>query len=205
MSALLVTPTHTIMNPEETTPFFNPNVDIDITRHRLPHWQQGNVWIFATFRLNDSLPTVLLAQWEKERDDWLSQHPRPWDWKTEAEYNERFPRRFEYWLDQGRGSCVLKDPAIAKIVADALRHFDGERYELAAFVVMPNHVHVLFRPLGNHRLPAIMKAWKGFTAREINRRIGESGRLWQPDYRDRLIRNERHFYAAMEYIRDNPY
>lgn len=47
---------------------------------------------------------------------------------------------------------MLEDPANAKIVADALRHFDGERYELASFVVMPNHVHVLFRPAGKNVL-----------------------------------------------------
>ena len=192
------------MNPEEHTPFFNPDVEIDETRHRLPHWQQKDVWVFVTFRLDDSLPTVLLDQWWEERADWLAQHPAPWDEETEAEYHRRFSGRMEYWLDQGRGSCVLKDPTIGTIVADALRHFDGKRYELAAFVVMPNHVHVLFRPLGKHRLSAIVQSWKGFTAREINRRTGKLGRLWQPEYRDRLIRSERHFNAVVEYIRRNP-
>ncbi len=100
--------------------------------------------------------------------------------------------------------CVLKDPANAKIVADALWHFDSQRYELASFVVMPNHVHVLFRPLGRHALPEIMKSWKGFTARDINRRIGKAGSLWQDEYWDRLIRNEAHFLKVVKYIRENP-
>lgn len=70
-------------------------------------------------------------------------------------------------------------PANARIVADALHHFNGERYEIVLFVVMPNHVHVLFRPLAKNTLSAILKSWKGFTAREINKRIGKTGALWQ--------------------------
>jgi len=134
----------------------------------------------------------------------MKHHPEPWDEKTETEYHDRFSRQIDDWLDQGSGSCVLKDPVNAKILADALRHFDGERYELASFVVMPNHVHVLFRPLGEHALPDIVKSWKGFTAREINKRMGKTGALWQLEYWDRLIRNERHFFKVAEYIRENP-
>ena len=114
------------------------------------------------------------------------------------------PREIDRWLDQGSGSCVLKEPANAKIVADALRHFDGDRYELASFVVMPNHLHVLFRPLEDHALTDILRSWKGFTAREINKRMGKTGALWQDEYWDRLIRSERHFCKVAEYIRENP-
>ena len=184
--------------------FFNPDAEIDVTQNRLPHWQQDEAFVFVTWRLADSLPKAKLDQWAVERAIWLSHHPEPWDEKTEIEYHDRFSRQIDEWLDQGSGSCVLKDPANAKIVADALRHFDGERYELASFVVMPNHVHVLFRPLGGQALPEIVKSWKGFTAREINRRIGKSGELWQDEYWDRLIRNERHFFKVAEYIRENP-
>jgi len=98
----------------------------------------------------------------------------------------------------------LKDPENSRIAADTLRHFDGERYELASFVVMPNHVHVLFRPLGKHVLAGIVKSWKGFSAREINKRIGKTGALWQDEYWDRLIRSEQHFFKVAEYIRENP-
>ena len=74
---------------------------------------------------------------------------------------------------------MLKDPANAKIVADALRHFDGERYEMASFVVMPNHVHVLFRPLGDHALGGDCEVVEGIHGagdqqanREDGRRFG---------------------------------
>jgi len=189
---------------ENPLSFFNPDAEIDVTQNRLPHWQQGEAWVFVTWRLGDSLPKAKLDQWKEARDIWKKYHPEPWDEKTEAEYHDHFSRQIDEWLDQGSGSCVLKDPANGKIVADALRHFDGERYELASFVVMPNHVHVLFRPLGDHALADILKSWKGFTARVINKRIGKTGALWQDDYWDRLIRNERHFFKVVEYVRENP-
>jgi type I restriction enzyme R subunit len=89
-------------------------------------------------------------------------------------------------------------------VGNALRHFHSERYELRNFVVMPNHVHVLFHPLGSHLLADILKSWKGFTAREINRRRNEEGVVWQSGYWDRLIRNPRHLEKAAIYLRENP-
>ena len=184
--------------------FYNKQSETDTHRRNLPHWQQGHVWCFVTWRLADSLPKAKLDQWNTERSDWLKQHPEPWDEEAETAYHEKFSRQIDEWLDQGNGSCVLRDSANATIVAEAVRHFDGERYEIASFVVMPNHVHVLFRPLGGHVLADIVKSWKGFTGREINKRMGKTGVLWQDEYWDRLIRNERHFFKVAKYIRDNP-
>ena len=184
--------------------FFNPHSEIDVTQNHLPHWQQGKAWVFVTWRLGDAMPKAKLDQWRAERETWMKHHPEPWDEKTEAEYHERFSHQIDEWLDQGSGSCLLKDPANASVVADALRHFNGDRYELASFVVMPNHVHVLFRPLEGHALPEIVKSWKGFTSREINKQAGKTGALWQDEYWDRLIRNEQHFFKVAEYIRENP-
>jgi len=185
-------------------PFYSPNSKTDRHRRNLPHWQQGEAWCFVTWRLGDSLPAGKLQQWHDEKEQWLKFHPEPWDDATEEEYHERFSQQIDEWLDQGAGSCLLRDPANAKTVADALRHFDGERYELASFVVMPNHVHVLFRPLSGHLIPEIVKSWKGFTAREINQRMGTKGALWQEEYWDRLVRSERHFLKYADYIRENP-
>ena len=189
---------------ENPPSFLDPEREIGMTLHRLPHWQQGDVWVFVTWRLADSLPQSKLEEWKEEREIWLSKHPEPWDEKTEEEYHERFSRQIDDWLDQGSGSCLLKDPAYAQIVSDALRHFDGERYQLASFVVMPNHVHVLFRPSGTHSLAGILKSWKGFSAREINKRSGKTGSFWQEEYWDRLIRSEKHFFRVAKYIRENP-
>lgn len=189
---------------ESPRSFFHPEAEIHVTRNRLPHWQQGDVWVFVSWRLGDSLPKEKLDLLREERETWLNHHPQPWDEAQESEYHERFSRQIDDWLDQGSGSCLLKDPGNAAIVADALRHFDGDRYQLAAFVVMPNHVHVLFQPLGQHALADIVKSVKGFTAREINKRLGRQGPLWQEEYWDRLIRSEQHFFKVLEYIHENP-
>ena len=184
--------------------FFNPEKEVTKRKHRLPHWQQGDVWIFLTYRLADSLPETILTKWRDERDQWLQHHPEPWDQATEDEYHERFSQEIDRWLDQGHGSCVLRNSENSRIVADAFTHFDGDRYQLASYVVMPNHVHLLFRTLGAHQLSDLVHTWKRFTAREINRRAGGQGRLWQPDYWDRLIRSQRHFDWVQRYIRKNP-
>jgi REP element-mobilizing transposase RayT len=112
--------------------------------------------------------------------------------------------RIDGWLDKGMGTCLLRESANAAIVAGALRHFEGERCELASFVVMPNHVHVLFRPLGENTLRALLQSWKGFTAREMNKRLGQKGALWQEDYWDRLVRSYDHFEHYFGYIKENP-
>jgi REP element-mobilizing transposase RayT len=187
-----------------SSPFFNPYAPIEESEHRLPHWQQDGVFCFVTWRLADSLPKEKLIVWQAEREAWRLRHPEPWDEKTDEDYHERFSHRLEQWLDQGHGACLLRDPQRASIVAEALLHFDAERYNIVNFAVMPNHVHVLVRLHVAYPLGDVVKSWKGFTAREINRRIGRTGPLWQEDYWDRLIRNERHLYKCAEYIRNNP-
>ena len=184
--------------------FFNPYASIRQHKHRLPHWQQGSVYYFVTWRLADSLPKEKLEHWSEERDLWLRRNPFPRDTRAEAEYHERFSDRIDDWLDAGEGSCVLGDPLLARCVADALLHFDNEHYTIDSFVVMPNHVHALFRLIEPYRLETVVKSWKGFTAREINRRLKRHGNLWQEDYWDRMIRDEAHLLRCRDYIRNNP-
>jgi REP element-mobilizing transposase RayT len=190
--------------PDGASPFVNPFAEIEITTNRLPHWQQGEAWIFVTWRLADSLPADKLRQWQEEKDAWLACHPEPWDEPTRRNYHEWFTQRIEDWLDAGHGACILRQPKVRKIVSDALGFFDGERYELGHWVVMPNHVHVLFRPSRGHRLSGVLQSWKSFTAKEINKQLGRTGPVWQEDYWDRLVRNERHLDACQRYIAGNP-
>jgi len=107
-------------------------------------------------------------------------------------------------LDRGRGSCVLRHPGTGSIVRDALRHFDGRRYRLGAWVIMPNHVHVIVRTLPGHALGDVLHSWKSFTSKQINHALGRSGALWQREYFDRIVRGREHFEAAVHYIHQNP-
>ncbi|HEY8650085.1 MAG TPA: class I tRNA ligase family protein, partial [Chthoniobacterales bacterium] len=177
---------------------------VEVTSRRLPHWQQEGVTYFVTFRLADSLPADKLRELEAERARWLSVHPEPWSKADAREYYDRFSKRIEEWLDAGYGSCVLRDPKAAKIVASALKHFDGERYALLSWVVMPNHVHALVRPIGEHRLGDILHSWKLFTSRRINELLGREDQLWQHESYDHIVRDEAALYSIGRYIEQNP-
>jgi putative transposase len=103
------------------------------------------------------------------------------------------------------GSCRLTEDS-ATIVVDALHYFDAVRYELDSYVIMPNHVHVIVRPLSCEveSLERILQSWKRYTSREINRRHGLRGSFWQEESFDRIIRDEEHLYRAVQYIGSNP-
>jgi REP element-mobilizing transposase RayT len=184
--------------------FFDPSAPVTKRTRDLPHWEQNDVWCFLTWRLADSLPQSKLREFQTEKLAWLNLHPQPWTADIETEYHDRFAAQIDDWLDRGTGSCLLRDPRNAKIVANALLHFDKERYELDAFVVMPNHLHVLVKLFSEHPLEQIVKSWKGFTAQLINRRESRTGPLWQSEYWDRLIRTPEHFAKCAEYIALNP-
>ncbi len=188
----------------EDLQFFNPYAEIRQTENRLPHWQQYGAVYFVTFRLADSVPAHLRDAWEEEREIWLRFHPKPWDADSAREYHERFSGAVERWLDAGHGACVLKEPACAEIVAGALRHFDGSRCGHLAWVVMPNHFHLLFVQRPEWPLEKLLHSWKRFTARRINESLGKTGPLWQRDYFDRLIRDRKHFANCVRYLRRNP-
>lgn len=195
---------------------FDRDADLDVSRRFLPHWFQPNVAMFLTFRTADSLPRQAVQQWQNEQRDWLRQNgvkiasdePLPTIGLLPESLRNGFRRtRDRCWhghLDSCHGACVLLRPSLSSIVADSLRHFDGERYDLDSFVVMPNHVHVLvqFRPPVTCRQQCT--SWLRFTAREINKAIGEKGQFWQGEPFDHLVRSAEHFKYFQDYIEDNP-
>jgi len=184
--------------------FLPRGAEVEATHRYLPHWQLDGGLYFVTWRLADSLPQSMLRQWAEERQLWLEKHPKPWDRETQEEYQQAFPMRIEDWLDAGYGACVLRDPACSGIVARVMLRFDGDRYDMASFVVMPNHVHAVFQLRGQTRLEDLLKAWKGVSAREINKRLGQRGALWMDESRDTSIRSPEHLVNCYTYIRENP-
>lgn len=108
-------------------------------------------------------------------------------------------------MDESHGKCQLSEPEIGKIMSSAFLHFDTKRYVMHSFVVMPNHVHLLFSISEDENLSDVIHSWKSFTATKINRFFNSEGkRLWQKDYFDRIIRDHRHFSTCAKYIRNNP-
>jgi REP element-mobilizing transposase RayT len=166
----------------------------------LPHWHQDGKYVFVTFRLHDSLPQEKLQWLRDEKESWLKRHPQPWDKSTTKEYIDKFGRAVDKWLDNNYGNCLLKKTTNRKIVEDALLFFDGKRYELIAYVVMPNHVHILMKLKEGHELTEIMRSIKSFTAKKINENEKSTGPMWQSESYDRLIRDQKHFENVVRYI-----
>lgn len=173
----------------------------------LPHWTRDGAAYAVTFRLGDSLPPSVIESWLLERRDIVrtaQQMNRPLSEHEEKRLQELHSERVATYLDGGHGACWLRQPAIAQAVADALRHFDGRRYRLRAWCVMPNHVHVVVEPLAGHTLSSILQSWKSFTAKMANRLLGRTGEFWQVEYYDHLIRDADDYAHAMHYLLDNP-
>jgi REP element-mobilizing transposase RayT len=121
--------------------------EVERRRRHLPHWEQTGCTYFLTWRLADSVPESVWRPWVEERKLFLESHPKPWDASVQKAFNTQFTRRMEDWLDAGHGSCALRSPEIRRVGEEALSFFQGQRYELNAWVLMPNHVHVLVQPL----------------------------------------------------------
>jgi REP element-mobilizing transposase RayT len=107
-------------------------------------------------------------------------------------------------LDRLEGARLLDNAEAASIVEEALLHFDGERYRLLAWCVMPNHVHALIHVERGRTLARVVHAWKSFTAHAINTALGRTGPVWQREYFDRFIRDDAHYFATVKYIERNP-
>ena len=172
----------------------------------MPHWTVEGGTYAVTFRLADSLPQPVLAAWREERDLLLAEleETGALDRVREDRLRDLFAARIERHLDAGHGACWLRRPEVAAIVADALRHFDGARYHLAAWCVMPNHVHAVVRPLSPHSLSGVVQSWKGFSARMANCQLGRSGAFWQAESYDHLVRDAAELAHAVRYVAENP-
>ena len=176
--------------------YLNPDAPVEKRAGQLPHWSQGEVMQFVTFRLGDSLPKEKILMWKQQSQTFRNTWPVPWSEEVQAEYNKRFAVKLERWLDEGTGSCLLRETTTRDLIEEVIMHSQGERVEHHAWVIMPNHVHLLFKPLVP--LDGLIKSWKGVS----DRRIGK-GSIWQPNYRDTLVRDGEHFANAVRYIRSN--
>jgi len=187
----------------------DPNLELQIYRRNLPHWRQDGATYFVTFRLEDALPQLVLQELEAEKLDFRQTverlHLEGAALRTASDnFFRNYGRLMDRHLDAGAGSCVLRDAGVSKLVIETMTYFDGERYDLYSAVVMPNHCHVMIRPFSQWPLEGVLKSWKGYSAKEVNRRLGWSGSLWQSDSFDRIVRDHEHYRQVVRYIRMNP-
>jgi putative DNA methylase len=158
------------------------------SRGYLPHFDLPGLVQFISYRLHDAMPASLRHEWAAllEIDDELKRRTK-----------------MEAYLDLGLGNCELRDARAATAVEENWLRFDGNDYRLLAWVVMPNHIHLLVE-IWQTPQAQLVKDWKGFSARRINRLLARRGKLWQDDYWDRYIRDEAHYRKVVHYIESNP-
>lgn len=165
-------------------------------RGYLPHFDNGEVIQFVTFRLYDSVPEDVITQWKAELN-----------WRENAADDSQeaieLYKKIELYADVAHGQCFLKDKRIAQLVEHTLLHFDRQRYELYEWRVMPNHAHLLCKMLPGWELGKTVHTWKSYTAHKVNEILSRTGQFWMVDYYDRYIRDETHFLKTIKYIRNN--
>lgn len=188
--------------------------DPRITRNTsgsLPHWFKEGASYAVTFRLADSIPQSVLREYSEEKrmleeielkaeeqgEDTTARDAR-------LKIEKLYSLRMEGTLEQGFGECQLRRPEIAAIVRDAIMRFEGERFELGAWCVMPNHVHLVIKPLGAHSLSSILQGMKSFSAKKANELLGREGAFWQKESYDHIIRDGEEYAKQTRYVLGNP-
>jgi len=196
---------HNTLSSENMKAFFKSR--------NLPHFFADNKPIFITYRLNFTLPQKVMDQYKQLAKEWhqelecLSQEEKTIKLKEkDRRFFDWFDRIIDHAPDLPR---FLHKDGIRQIIEESFQRFDGSRYTLFGYCIMPNHVHVLIFPLvqddGNiFPISHIIYTWKKYTATAINKVLGKKGSLWQKESYDSLIRNENGLGQALEYIVNNP-
>lgn len=206
-------------------------LDYHSYRRNLPHIQPPGASFFETFRLAGSLPQEVVAQWSKERQ-WLTHlaqtNPLHHE-RIKSDFERAWFSKFEVLLDGATcGPVWLREERIAMQVAESLHYRDGKVYRLDAFSIMPNHVHVVFKPLPvtqavswrlqvgpagaqspadnarYHSLASIMQSLKGYTSFQANRLLGREGEFWAHESYDHYIRDAAESQGIVAYVLNNP-
>ena len=175
----------------------------------LPHWRIPGATYAVTFRTKDSLPASVLKEYERKKSLFLERIDRGKQsdeslQQLREEIRALMESVIEPALHAAEGPRPLADAAIAAMVESALKHFDGDRYDLLAWSVMPNHVHALLSPREGHELEKIIQSWKTHSATQANRMLGTSGTFWQEEYYDHIVRDGEDLKHQVKYILANP-
>ena len=196
--------------------FFDRNAESLVSKRNLPHIDMPGRLTFVTFRLADSMPREIVRRWHDEIESWLKANnlsgQKVEDVLDTDDIDERLKnelRRFKNreWhghLDDCHGACVLRTPKTRKLVEESLLYFEGERYDLERFVIMPNHVHLLIQMRQGFQLRKQLTETMRYTARTVNSLLKQNGTFWQSEPFDHVVRSEAQFEYLQQYIVDNP-
>ena len=171
--------------------------------------------VFVTMRTLDSIPKEVIERWQSEKREWFEKRGFPFvaNWKDSLSqiptkerqlFKRHFQRTREDYLDSGMGLCLLRKRDLAEMVAKSLMHFDGDRYNMGDFIIMPNHIHLLGAFYDAESMQKQFDSWLHWTARHINLAMGTKGSFWQEEPFDHLVRTEKQYEYLREYIANNP-
>ena len=204
-------------------------------RRKLPHIHSPGAVLFVTFRLAGSIPKAVVEKWKQEKI-WLEKEQERIERLPESDditnnkkenflnFHRRWFAKFEDVLHREESDVVwLKNEEVADLVADSLKYRDGKVYQLKAFCIMSNHVHVVFKPLLNEKslqeikgstplkfessektLGEIMQSLKGYTAHEANKILNRTGQFWEEESYDHEVRNDEELSRIVKYVLNNP-
>lgn len=200
-------------------------------KHALPHFQQPGQAYFVTWCLKDAVPKKALERYTSElerlratmgvgaailnrREETRLETASPDLERLRIQYyslRKKYIKAYDDLLDAERNPTVnLSKPGNAKIIAEAIRFWEGKKLMNHAWSIMPNHVHWVFELLGKDKdsnpvyLQDILQSVKRHTANRINKDEERGGSLWQKESFDTTIRDEKHLYYAIEYTLNNP-
>jgi len=166
-------------------------------RRNLPHLYFDEGVYFITYRLADSLPSSKVAEIKAAIES------------LETNDDEKFKRllkKYDDFLDSGLyGKNHLTNPEVAEICKYTLHHPDGNEFKLICYSIMPNHIHIVFELIeGNRGISKIMQSIKRISARKSNQILNRTGKFWQDESYDRLVRDDKELYFIIQYVLMNP-
>ena len=168
-------------------------------RRNLPHLHPSEGTFFITFRLAGSLPAEIIARLRNEVEEQEKE-------KTKIKNKKGFFVQYDALLDNAKnGVHHLSNPEIASLCKNQLHYYDGKDYDLIAYSIMSNHIHVIFSLRESSRsISQIMQSIKRYTARESNKILNREGKFWQDESFDRFVRDEAELRKIADYVINNP-
>ena len=193
------------------------SLEMEYYRRNLPHWQIAGEEYFVTIRLANSLPAGVIKDIQRQRREFerTTQNKDKFRKVDKKQHEKRLFKKYEELLDNPKsGPQWLGLNNVAKIVKESLHYRDGVEFDLYAYCIMSNHIHIVFRHLNrevkssdNLKLAPvtnILKSFKSFTGLHANRALQRKGAFWQEESFDRIIRDEKELENVIAYTLNNP-
>jgi REP element-mobilizing transposase RayT len=190
-----------------------PDVKVSETKRNLPHRQVDDCILFVTWRMAFTLPSDLVQDLTNRKTEYEAKTAN-----LSSEYEKRLhydfrKQQFDYFDDyignDNKLPQTLNNKEIAAIVIELIKSYDKVRYELISYCIMPNHVHLIIKPLAQEdgvfwSLSDIMLSLKGNSANKINKLLNRKGKFWQTESYDHVIRNDKELINSIAYLLNNP-